>query len=339
MSFAKNAFYSAVQLLPLKMLQNRQAGGLILPYHHLVSDKDVTHIKHLYPFKGIKAFKQDLDYLLKHFVPVSLQDVISSLKTGQALPARSFLLTFDDGLREVTETIAPLLIKKGIPAAFFLNSAFIDNKTLYYKFKVSLMVESLKTVNHSSATLAKLAETLGVSGNDVLIDGIKAISYNNKELADTAGIILGLSFDDFLREQRPFMTIDEIGELVQQGFAIGGHSVDHPYYHQLTLEEQLAQTRESVNFLTERFPLSYRAFAFPHTDEGISNAFFENILNNPDGLDVIFGTANHKQDISPRILHRFNCERPAIPIYAAVKGILLFNRLDKILNKDLITRY
>ena len=339
MSFAKNAFYSAVQLLPLRMLQNKHAGGLLLPYEHLVSDKDVPHIKHLYPFKGIQAFIQDLDYLLKHFKPVTLQDVISSLKSGQALPARSFLLTFDDGLREVTETIAPLLIKKGIPAAFFLNSAFIDNKTLYYKFKVSLMVESLKTGNHSTATLSKLAEIMGASGKDALIDAIKAISYNNKELADTAGIILGLSFEDFLREQRPFMTLDEIATLVKQGFAIGGHSVDHPYYHQLTLEEQLAQTRESVNFLTERFNLSYRAFAFPHTDEGISSAFFENILNNKDSLDVIFGTANHKRDISPRILHRFNCERPAIPVYAAVKGILLLNRLDKIRNKEVITRY
>jgi peptidoglycan/xylan/chitin deacetylase (PgdA/CDA1 family) len=338
MSLAKNAFYGAVQLLPIKMLQNRNAGGLLLPYHHLVSDKEVPHIKHLYPFKGIQAFEQDLDYLLKHFVPVTLQDVIASLKSGEALPARSFLLTFDDGLREVTENIAPLLIRKGVPAAFFLNSAFIDNKTLFYKFKISLIIESLKTGTHSAATLAKLAETLGVPGTDGLISALKSITYTNKELAETAGGILGLSFEDYLRQQRPFMTLEETGALVKQGFAIGGHSVDHPYYRQLTLEEQLAQTRDSVNFLTERFDLPYRAFAFPHSDAGISRTFFETILNNKDSLDVIFGTANQKQDIFPRILHRFNCERPAIPIEAAVKGILLYNRIDHIRNKKIINR-
>jgi peptidoglycan/xylan/chitin deacetylase (PgdA/CDA1 family) len=329
MSFAKNAFYSAVQLLPMNMLQNKRPGGMLLPYQHLVSDKDVPHIKHLYPFKGTHAFEQDLDYLMKHFVPVTLQDVIASLKSGNPLPKKAFLLTFDDGLREVTETIAPLLIKKGVPAAFFLNSAFIDNKSLFYKFKVSLIIESLRTGNYSAAVLEELAK---------VIPDVKQITYSNRYLADEAGAVLGISFDDYLREKRPFMTQEEIGVLIKEGFAIGGHSVDHPYYTQLTLEEQLTQTLDSVNFLTERFPISYRAFAFPHSDAGVSRKFFETLLNTTNKLDVILGTGNHKSDISNRILHRFNCERPSISINAAVKGILLFNRIQQSLNKNIIAR-
>lgn len=333
MSLAKNAFYSAVQLLPIKMLQN---GGLLLPYHHLVSNKDVPHIKHLYPFKNIRAFEQDLDYLLKHFTPVTLQDVIAAVKSGQPLPARSFLITFDDGLREITENIAPLLLKKGVPAAFFLNSAFLDNKELFYKFKISLITEAIQTGEHSAAALAKLSTVLGNPSE--LVPAVKKISYHNRHLAEEAGVALGLSFTDYLRQQRPFMTLEEVGKLVQQGFAIGGHSVDHPYYSQLTLEEQLAQTRDSVNFLTGHFHLPYRAFAFPHTDAGVSRTFFDTVLEGADPIDVIFGTANHKQDISPRILHRFNCERPAVSIGAAVKGILLYNRLQELRNKQVIVR-
>lgn len=334
MSVVKNAFYGAVQLLPMKMLRNKRAGGLLLPYHHLVSDKEVPHIKHLYPFKGISAFEQDLDYLLKHFIPVTLQDIIAALNSGNPLPERSFLLTFDDGLREVTENIAPLLVRKGVPAAFFLNSAFLDNKSLFYKFKVSLIIDSLKKGNHSAAVLEKLA---GLVGADLIPD-VKKISYHNRHLAEEAGVILGLSFEDYLRQQRPFMTLQEVGALVKQGFAIGGHSVDHPYYTQLTLEEQLAQTFDSVDFLTERFGITYRAFAFPHSDAGISRKFFETVLNNSNKLDVVFGTANHKKDIFPHILHRFNCERPSISINAAVKGILLYNRLQDLRNKKIIAR-
>jgi peptidoglycan/xylan/chitin deacetylase (PgdA/CDA1 family) len=335
MSLAKNAFYSAVQLLPVKMLQS---GGLLLPYHHLVSNKDVPHIKHLYPFKNIRAFEQDLDYLLKHFIPVTLQEVMTAVKSGQPLPSRSFLITFDDGLREIAENVAPLLLKKGVPAAFFLNSAFLDNKELFYKFKISLIIEAIQTGKYSTAALTKLAAILGCSTIEALIPAVKKISYHNRQLAEDAGIALELSFSDYLQQQRPFMTLDEVGKLVEQGFAIGGHSVDHPYYSQLTLEEQLTQTRDSVNFLTERFNISYRAFAFPHTDTGVSRAFFDTLLNGPDSLDVIFGTANHKQDISPRILHRFNCERPAISINSAVKGILLYNRLQELRNKQIIVR-
>lgn len=335
MSIAKNAFYGAVRLLPLKLLQNSE---LLLPYQHLVSDKFVPHIQHLYPFKGTKAFIADLDYLLKHFTPVTLQDVINAKKSGNPLPKRAFLLTFDDGLREVAEVITPLLLKKGVPAAFFLNSAFIDNKSLFYKFKISIIVESLKKQQQSTAILEKLTTLLEEDTTTTLIPSIKKISYHNRQLADEAAAILGLSFDDYLKNVRPFMTSDEITQLLQQGFAIGGHSVDHPYYTQLSLEEQLKQTFDSVNFLTERFKIPYRAFAFPHSDAGVSRNFFEKALNSTDGLDVIFGTANQKQDIFPQILHRFNCERPTISISSAVKGILLYNNIKKTGNKNIIER-
>ena len=32
----------------------------------------------------------------------------------------------------------------GIPAAFFLNSRFVDNKALFYRFKSSILVETLQ---------------------------------------------------------------------------------------------------------------------------------------------------------------------------------------------------
>jgi hypothetical protein len=328
MSFAKNAFYSATRLVPLPILQNNQ---LLLPYHHLVSDKDVPHIKHLYPFKGIKAFEKDLDYLGKHFTPVTLQQVINAIKNGQTLPQRAFLLTFDDGLREVTENIAPLLYKKGIPAAFFLNNAFIDNKTLFYKFKISLITEALQTQTFSPATLTTVTHILEKNA----LNDVKGIKYNNRGIADEIGETLGLSFDNYLNTAKPFMTTEEMKQLVAQGFALGGHSIDHPYYEYLTIEEQLHQTRTSVNYVKEHFNLDYSAFAFPHTDAGVSRSFFDTALKE---IDVIFGTANHKRDISPRILHRFNCERPGIAIDESVKGILLYNKIQQLRNKNFIYR-
>ena len=338
MSIAKNVFYGAARLIPLKLLRKKQTDSILLPYHHLVSDKEVPHIKHLYPYKGVKAFEKDLDYLLKNFKTVTLTEVIGTVKAGTSLPDNAFLLTFDDGLREVNETIAPLLLRKGVPAAFFLNSAFIDNKELFYKFKVSLIIDSLNTGKHSQAVLERLAQVLKAQDTTTLIPAVKKISYHNRQLAEEAGTILGLSFEEYLKQQRPFMSSDEIGTLVQQGFAIGGHSIDHPYYTQLSLEQQLKQTLDSVNFLTERFHIPYRAFAFPHSDAGVSREFFEKILNMKDGLDVIFGTANHKRDIFPQILHRFNCERPAIDITSAVKGILLYNKVQESRNKNVIAR-
>lgn len=337
MSLVKNAFYSAAQLLPLAVLKQRRPGSLLLPYHHLVSDAPVPHIKNLYPWKGTSDFEKDLDYLLRRFKPVTLQEIIQSLRTGETLPTGSFLLTFDDGLREVKEIITPMLLRKGVPAAFFLNSAFLDNKNLFYKFKLSLIIERLQTAHHSKATLDTLYTYLQTDESGVL-SAIKKITYTTRGQADEIAGILGISFAEYLADVKPFLTLDEVGTLLQQGFAIGGHSIDHPYYNQLTLDEQLFQTRQSVDFLVQQFQLPYRAFAFPHTDAGVSKIFFNTLLEGPHPIDVIFGTGNHKKDFNPKILHRFNCERPNVTINAAVKGILLLNKIQEVTKKDQIIR-
>ncbi|WP_119080244.1 polysaccharide deacetylase family protein [Chitinophaga alhagiae] len=352
MSIAKRMYYQAARLVNLSLLKGAAPTGILLPYHHLVSDEQVPYVKHLYPYKGVKAFQRDLDYLLKHFKPVSLQEVIAAIRRQAPLPAHTFLLTFDDGLKEVAEVIAPLLRQKGIPAAFFLNSAFIDNRSLFYRFKISLLVEALLQPQ-SRATLDALAEVLAQHKNgplpgvaspessrpETLIQAVKRIRYHNRALTDAAGAVLGIDFNAWLAEHQPFMSSDQVRKLVEEGFAIGGHSIDHPYYQDLTLEEMLRQTTASVDMLAERFGLHYKAFAFPHSDAGIPKAFFDRLLQGPEpAVDVIFGTNNQRRDIYPGILHRFNCERPELDIAAAVKGILIYNRLQKVRGQSVIRR-
>lgn len=342
MSIAKKIYYQTVQLANLSLLKKIYPGRLLLPYHHLVSDAAVPHIRHLYPYKGVAAFKKDLDYLLKHFNPVTLQTVITCLRTQTPVPPNSFLLTFDDGLREVADVIAPLLFQKGVPAVFFLNSAFLDNQSLFYKFKVSLLIEALQQQEHTPATLDALAKVLQcpAPSKQELTTAIKRITYTSREITTALADILGISFQEYLEKQKPFLDSGQVKTLIDQGFAIGGHSIDHPYYEALPLEEMLTQTRGSVDFLVNKFGLSYKAFAFPHTDAGIPKAFFDQLLggSSPD-LDIIFGTNNHREDIYPQIFHRFNCERPGINIEAAVKGIMLYNYLHKKKGTAAIQRY
>ncbi|MCW3465402.1 polysaccharide deacetylase family protein [Chitinophaga nivalis] len=329
MQFAKRAFYQSIQLAPLSLLKQLDPNRLLLPYHHLVSDAPVPHIKHLYPFKGIAAFEQDLDYLLQHFTPVTLPEVIRSVQEQRPLSPYSFLLSFDDGLRQVKDFIAPMLYRKGIPGAFFLNTGFLDNKLLFYKFKISLLIEALQQTTYSHAVLTAVGAILPgqpAGGRDAVIAALRRITWHNRHLADEAGALLEITFDDYLSKEKPFLESAEVQQLIDQGFGIGGHSIDHPYYTQLTLEEQLHQTCTSVNDLAVQFQLPYKAFAFPHSDAGVSRSFFDTVFDPAMPLlDIVFGTANHRRDIHPAILHRFNCERPHISIQQAVKGVLLYD--------------
>ena len=101
---------------------------LIVPYHHTVSDVNLPHIRHLYAYKNEREFESDVAFFTKHFTPVSVDDLLNS--NGKTLK-RSFLLTFDDGCREVYDIILPILEKYNVKGVFFLNSAFLDNKELF----------------------------------------------------------------------------------------------------------------------------------------------------------------------------------------------------------------
>ena len=52
-------------------------------------------------------------------------------------------LSFDDGLREIANEIAPLCRQVGVPATFFVNSASLDNRFLCFRNKASLLIEKL----------------------------------------------------------------------------------------------------------------------------------------------------------------------------------------------------
>jgi peptidoglycan/xylan/chitin deacetylase (PgdA/CDA1 family) len=342
---SRKIFYSACSLLPVGMLK-RMAPRLLLPYHHLVSDEDVLHIKHLYPYQNIAQFTADLDTLLRHFRPVAVEEVAAAVLEGKALPKNAFLLTFDDGFRQVAEIIAPILLARGVPAVFFVNPAFLDNRLLFYRCKISLVIEALMQKKDQPQLWAACGEILGQAASGEreaasgdLIGRIRKITNLNQGLLDRLAPTLGLSFDEYLRSYRPFMTSEEACELQHRGFTIGAHSWDHPYYDLIPEEEQRRQTLESMEVVREKFAPSYNLFSFPHTDAGLPQGFFDRLFASAAPIDVYFGIQNQKEERSNRMLHRFNAERPDLPMSRQLKGVLLYMLLQKMSGRNRVFRH
>lgn len=313
---------SIVSKIPSSLLGWITRTSLIIPYYHMVSDDEVLHTKHLYLHKNIKQFKDDLDFLLKNFVPINLSDLMDFLKHDRALSDRAFLLTFDDGFREMHDIVAPILLEKGISATFFINSNFIDNKRICYQHKASILAEySLKSLSQGGGVLSKIDELLlknKINPTDIK-KGILSINYRQRDIIDEIAQLIDIDFNDYLKRNKPYMTSEQIRRLINEGFSIGAHSIDHPLYSSLSSEDQLHQTMESVKFVKERFGLEYGVFAFPHNDNGVSKKFFNEILDS--GLiDATFGTGGIIYDIVPNHFQRFSLEKP---VMSAEKIIVL----------------
>jgi peptidoglycan/xylan/chitin deacetylase (PgdA/CDA1 family) len=249
---------------------------IVVPFYHTVAERPLPHIRHLYRMKTVAEFQKDLDFLLKHFEPIDAE-TLHHLHIHKTVPKKPvFHLTFDDGLREMFDIVAPILFKKGVPATFFINSGFADNATLFYRHHASLAIEEI---------LQKGKLT------DLLKTEILSCKYDNKE--KLFQYYSHTKVDDFLNHKKPYVTTEQIQILNKQGFTIGAHSVDHPYYYQISFDEQLRQTRESIDFVSSTINQKLKLFAFPFTDFNVSKNFFDEIITN---IDLCFGTAGLKND-------------------------------------------
>ena len=294
--------------VPLSFWHRLLGIELVVPYYHMVSDRDVEHVSGIGSFRGVQEFKADMECFLRFYAPVSLDDVMRYLDGVGRLPKRCFLLTFDDGFRQNHDIVAPILLALGIPAVFFVITSVVDNPDLCYAQKKSLLIRAARRLGHSPATkeASRVLTDAGVPGSEIIFR-ISAISYHDRRMLDLLGPLFGCDFAGYAVSGQPYLTSAQIVTLIKNGFAIGAHSVDHPRFSELSLEEQLVQTNGSLKWLSERFQYECGAFAFPFSDAGISMEYFRTAFG--DGrLKVSFGTGGMRRHYCDRNLGRFSME-------------------------------
>ncbi|MCG8411279.1 MAG: polysaccharide deacetylase family protein [Bacteroidales bacterium] len=268
----------------------------ILPFYHTVSNNKLAHVKHLFPIKTEQEFINDLEFFCSKYVPVSLSDFYKyAHENFRNLKKPVFHLSFDDGLYECYDVIMPILQQKGIPATFFVNSDFIDNKNLSFRFKASLLIETYLNENISFDR-----------------DKILQIKYDNQAYLDKLANDINLDFNQYLKQEKPYLSFEQLKKISQNGFSIGAHSTNHPEFRFIDYNEQFRQIKMSVDYVSNNFTETIKAFSFPFTDFGLKKSFFEDIYNSKL-VDITFGTAGIKNDRA-----KMNFQR--IPMETGQKG-------------------
>lgn len=312
-SFKKQALPRLCSWIPLNLWHRAVGVDLVVPIWHVVSDQELEHVNGLYKFRNVRQFKADLEFFLKNYTPVSLDQVVSHINGQGRLPARCFLPTFDDGLREIYDIIAPILQRQGVPAVFFLITSAIDNGQLCYPQKKSLLLCALKSrigaVAEREASM--ILSNAAIEGSS-LSERIQSVHYLKRQVLDALAPVLGCDFNGYAIKVHPYVTSVEVSDLLKRGFSIGAHSVDHPLYSELGLEEQLFQTQESIRWLSHRFQYECESFAFPYRDQGMAPVFFERIFAGGP-LQVSFGTGGLRSRLFSRNISRFSMERTDLP--------------------------
>jgi len=302
----------SVGSIPAGVLRKVTNARILIPYYHVVSERELSHVRHLYKYKNERMFREDLDFLGRKYAPITLRDLLDSLYRERKLPKNAMLLTFDDGFREMHDVVAPILLEKGIPATFFVNTDFLDNREMCYLNKASVLVDVLEKIDDPglSEKILRLLPPDGSRDADVIVR-LLAIPYEKRDALDEIAGVLRVDFAAYLEHHRPYLASGQIKEMIDRGFTFGAHSLDHPVYSALPEKEQVRQTLESLGELKRRFSISYGAFAFPRHDRNVARLFFDEIFKG--GADVTFGSEGFLDDGVPRHFQRVNLERTLMP--------------------------
>ena len=336
MSISKHLFLKTADLLPLSYLKKKSVANTLLPYHHTVSNNFLPHIGHLYPYKNEEQFEKDIIYLKKNFEPIHPDELLVFIEKNNSLPKNKFLLSFDDGFKEVHDVVAPILKQHNLPALIFINPKFIDNIEMFYRNKLSLLIGEVLKNKKDIKILKAVASLLKKTTDDVneIVLHLKNIRKETGLINELAAL-LNFSFSDYLQAKQPYLTLAQLHSLKEQGFTIGGHSYSHPYYSQLNLMQQMEETNSSLDFVQTNKLCDKRYFSFPHSDTSLPQNLFTELKKN---TDLLFGIQNQKIELENNMLHRFNAERPSLALEKQVKGILLYSWANEKLGKNKIIR-
>ena len=324
--FKMSFFYN---FLSLKFLMKLVDKKYIHVFYHFVKDDKNDLVNNLYQVKNKIQFQEDLVFLKNNLTALNIYNFNKYNKENHG-----FLISFDDGLSNFYKVVVPILIAENLTAINFLNSDFIGNKDLFYRYKVNLLLNEFLNKTFPEVQQQQLTKLLEIDSftKKKIINFLKQATIKNVLIIDEIAKILDFSFDDFLRESQPYLTKFQISKLQSKGFCFGAHSKTHPRFSEISLNEQIRETIESVITIKKQFNLRDNFFSFPFSDDGVSKRFFKEI----EDKDIItFGSSGLKDEGLKKHYQRIQMEYKN-RVYSnetIIKGELIYYFFKKLLSK------
>lgn len=322
---------------PLGLMRVLTDGKLIVPYYHVVSDERVPYVEGLYPYRTVGQFREDLEFFLREYQPISIDDLRRHVWEKVALPRRAFLLTFDDGFACLHGVVAPMLEAKGVPAVFFLITSCLDNREMAVSNQAAVLASSLARASMSVRRMVEGLLDEAQVRRAPLESRLLQLGQEHGSVVGRIAAILDVDIREYLSKHRPYLSSDQARSLARRGFAIGAHSIDHPRYRTIPLEEQLRQTRESLRTIRAEVDPASASFAFPHSDAGVALDFYR-ALSQEHPVTLCFGTSDMRRDPVAFSFQRFSMEMGGLPARALLAEQYARKLARMISGRDVVRR-
>ena len=279
-----------------------------------------------------RDFSKQMAYLASHCHILTMGDVLTALKSPNKkhLPARSVLVTFDDGYRDFEEQAWPILRRYKIPATLFVPTAFPDHpeQTFWWDDLYQGLQNTNRTENLETAigTLSLSAAASRKKAYQLLKNYLKTLQHDEaillvRKLCNELGVQPAANC---------IMTWDSLRKLSREGLTLGAHTRTHPLINRISLDQARQEVIGSLEDLKNEIGFALPIFAYP------SGQFDKNVVRMLDreGFSLAFTTKrgiNNINYMNPLEIQRINVgSRTPLPILRAqlLSWTVHFNRLQ-----------
>jgi peptidoglycan/xylan/chitin deacetylase (PgdA/CDA1 family) len=261
--FAKTLAYRA-GVFPAYHLVRNSDTLTVVTFHRVMpaTERDSAGADPLWTM-STELFEAVLCFLVRHYNPVTLSDVLASRMGRKALPRRAVLVTFDDGWRDNLDYACPLLRRFGVPATLFTTTEILDEKSVCWWQEVLLW--ALRTGRRTVRELnPDSRENEATTNGEISPELALLVRYSELDPSRRIELLEPLASELERRQVRAQMLdSDSLSELAAAGVEIGVHGATHlPLTALADPADDLARSRAKIAQCTKMAePVS---LSFPH---------------------------------------------------------------------------
>jgi peptidoglycan/xylan/chitin deacetylase (PgdA/CDA1 family) len=263
-------------------------------------------------------FRRHVETLARIGTPIGIDTLLGALDGGR-LPRNPVMITFDDGYRSCRDVALPILRRLGVPATFFIATAFAEGRRLFWWEQIAAILRGARArVGHLT-----YPRPMRIDASDPAA---------RRSLNATIKNTRGLDLERFLGELRAalavpwdpeleaglasplIMTWDDIRALAAAGMDIESHTRTHRVLETLDADQLRAELVGSRRDLEARLGRPIRAIAYPvgrqpplWVRSAVAEAGYRIGLTNATGVNTVWPAAMNLVD--PLDLRRISTER------------------------------
>ncbi len=212
------------------------------------------------------AFREQMEWLVRTYEPVGLEDVASALEGRRPMPRRGVVVTFDDGYADNLETAAPILNRLGMKAAFYITVDCIEPQKMpwFCRLRHAFAATTRETwQDPMGERIWRLADAGERRRAFLSASETCARRSGPSQDARIGAIEHGLGVERLAPRERLMLDWDQVRELRRQGHVVGSHTVTHPNLAQVNHDDAAREIRESRRTLEGKLGAPVYHFSYP----------------------------------------------------------------------------